>query len=75
MWVSWLERVWVVVVCEMRAWARHWADGVGAERAMVVDARAERAVEPEGVRCARSVERMWASLGLVVTYFVSASFG
>ena len=73
MWVSWLVRFCVVVVCEMRAWASVWASGVGAERAMVVDARAERAVEPSGVRCARSVERIWASLGLVVIYSVSAS--
>jgi hypothetical protein len=47
-----------VAVCETRAWARVCGSGDGVERAIVVDASALRAVEPSGVRCARSVERM-----------------
>lgn len=71
MWVSWFVRFCVVEVCEMRACARVCASDAGVERAMVVDARAVRAVEPWGVRCARRFERMCASLGLVVFYLVS----
>lgn len=47
-----------MAVCETRAWARVCGSGDGVERAIVVDASALRAVEPSGVRCARSVERM-----------------
>lgn len=57
MWVSWLVRFCVAVVCEMRICASACGSGVGAERAIVVDASAVSAVEPSGVRCARSVER------------------
>jgi hypothetical protein len=57
-WASWLVRFCVVAVCEMRAWASVCGSGDGVERATVVDASALRAVEPSGVRCARSVERM-----------------
>jgi hypothetical protein len=44
---------------------------------MVVDVSAVRAVAPEGVRWARSVERRCASDGLVVAYYLvsGASFG
>lgn len=58
MWLSWFVRFWVVVVCEIRAWARVSGSDVGVERAIVVDASALRAVEPSGVRCARTAERM-----------------
>lgn len=58
MWASWLVRFCVVAVWEMRAWARVCGSGDGVERAMVVEARALRAVEPSGVRCARIVESM-----------------
>lgn len=71
MWASWLERVCVVVVCWMRAWARVCGSGVGALRAIVVADRAVRAVEPSGVRCERRAERMCASLALGVTFVVS----
>lgn len=56
--VSWFVRFCVVVVCEMRAWARVCGSGVGVARATVVDASAVSAVEPSGVRCARRVDRM-----------------
>jgi hypothetical protein len=69
--VSWFVRFWVVVVCETRAWARVCGSDVGVERAIVVEASAVRAVEPSGVRCARSVDRIWASFGSMVAYLVS----
>jgi hypothetical protein len=56
--VSWFVRFCAVVVCETRAWARVCGSGDGVERAIVAEASAVRAVEPSGVRCARSVERM-----------------
>jgi hypothetical protein len=61
-----------VLVCWMSAWARVCGSGDGVLRAIVVDDRALRAADPSGVRCARSVESMWASEALVVTYLVSA---
>lgn len=51
-------RFCVVVVWEMRAWARACGSGVGVESAMVVDASAARAVDPSGLRCARRLDRM-----------------
>jgi len=56
--MSWFVRFCVVVVCEIKAWARVCGSGDGVERAIVVEASAVRAVKPSGVRCARSVERM-----------------
>lgn len=56
--MSWFVRFCVVVVCEMRAWARVCGSGDGVERAIVVEASAVSATEPSVVRCARSIERM-----------------